>query len=91
MIVTIDLSTELVAEVRERIREGDTEAMRRLIADAATPAVETMLRQPPVRYANGLTAEEIKRMSEELWNKGAARPTLSEEAFTRESFYEESH
>jgi len=61
--------------------------MRQLIADAATPAVEAMLRGPSdnmIRRADGLTDEEF----DEIADVADGLDPLPEVFFTREFFYE---
>jgi len=90
MVITIDLPPEVEAQLRESASRGDSETVRRLLADALIPTVEALLRQPPQE----LTDEEFERLADELADMvdaalGPDHQPLSDYAVSREGLYQD--
>jgi hypothetical protein len=99
MIVTLELSSEAEAKLRESIARKDAESARRVLAEAFAPAVEDLLNFEGVeelqqRSPEELSNEEFEALADQLANEvermiAPGTPPLSDYALSRESFYED--
>jgi hypothetical protein len=96
MVITLELSLEAEAKLRESAARQDVETVRRLLTEAVGPsldaAVEALLSDPShglARRADGLTDAEFEALADELVTMTPALPTLSDEAVSREGIYAE--
>jgi hypothetical protein len=94
MVITLKLSPEAEAKLRESAARQDVETLRRLLTEAVGPsldaAVEALLRDPSqalARRADGLTDAEFEALSDELVTMSPALPMLPDEAVNREGIY----
>ena len=90
MQITLVLTSEAEARLRESVGRGDTEAVRRVLAEALTPTVEALLRESPT----DLTADEFEAIGDQLAVEfrevlGPTVPPLSDYAISREGIYED--
>lgn len=88
--ITLELSPELEAKLRDTIARNDAESTRQLLAEALTPTVEALLQKSD----EPISLEEFDRLTEELLDDisaslGDASPNLSDYAVSREGIYEE--
>lgn len=81
MIVTIQLSPEVEAQLRDCVARRDAEAMRQFLVTAVAPTVDELLHQPEQE----LSDEEFDKLSDELADFNA--PPLSDYAISREGIY----
>lgn len=84
MTITIDLSPEVEAQLRECMLRGDDTEFRNVVTRAIVPHVEARLLETPPK----LTLEEYEALADELADIVGDVPPLPDYAFTRESFYE---
>jgi antitoxin ParD1/3/4 len=90
MTFTIDVPPEMEAQLRIAAAQGDGDTIRRLLAEATTPIVEALLRQPPP----ALTDAEFEALADQLADEfeaaaGGNVPVLSDYALTCEGIYED--
>lgn len=91
LTVTLNLSPEAEAELRESIAHHDTERIRQMLTDALTPTVEALLREP---NASTHDREDWDELAEQLIETFSAAtpanlPVLSDYATSRAGIYEE--
>lgn len=92
LTVTLDLSPEVEAELRDSIAHQDAERVRQLLTSALTPTIEALLQQPHVSMPHDdeewdmLAAQLIDLFARTL---PADVPVLSEYATSRAGIYEE--
>ncbi len=84
LTITLELSPEMEATLREEIARHDAENIRRLLADALAPTVEALLQQP----ASPLSDDEFEVVAERLADELASgikpgTPALSDYAVSR--------
>ena len=90
MTITLELPPHLEARLRERAAHQDAATVRRLLAEAAEPVAERLLREADT----GLSDAEFERVAdlvaeEFAANVGMPAPILSDEAVSREGIYGE--
>ena len=90
MQITLELSSDTEARLRESLTRGDAEAVRRVLAEVLTPTVETLLQEVPTE----LIEVEFEAMADQLADElradlGPSAPTLSDYAVSREGIYED--
>jgi antitoxin ParD1/3/4 len=88
--ITLTLSPELEARLRELVSERDEESIRQLLAEALIPRVKELLG----RLIEPINIEEFETESERLMDEfaeylGADAPLLSDYAVSREGIYED--
>ena len=92
MIITLELSPDLELKLRQSIAVHDTESVRKLLTDAFTPTIETLLRQEAARPNNDEFEAIADRLSEELVaHINSDTPLLSDYAVSRAGIYQERH
>lgn len=79
MTITLELSPQVEAKLRESIARHDAEAMRQLLAEAFAPTVETLLQQA----SEQLDDDEFEALADQLADEfaacvGADAPVLSD-------------
>jgi hypothetical protein len=99
MTVTLELSSEVEAKLRESIARKDAESARRLLAEAFAPTVENLLNfegveELPQKSADELSDEEFEALLDQMLDETdhmipPGTPPLSDYALSRESFYED--
>jgi hypothetical protein len=94
MIITLELTSEMEAKLREDAAKHDAEAVRRLLVEAVAPVidatVDAILGDPSysaVHRADGLTDQEFEALVDELVNMPPALPTVPADAMGREGIY----
>ncbi len=90
MTITLELSPEMEAKLREGIARHDAEGVRQVLADALAPTVEALLQQTPQQ----LSEDEFETLADQLADELAARiesqtPVLSDYAVSRAGIYED--
>jgi antitoxin ParD1/3/4 len=90
MTITLELSPEMEAKLREGIARHDAESVRQLLADALTPTVEALLRQA----SEQLSEDEFEALADQLADALAEHlepntPVLSDYAVSRAGIYED--
>ena len=90
MLITLKLSTEMEARLRESVARGDVASVRQVLHDAAEPTVAALLHGHEKR----LSDEEFERLADQLADEVAAlvgtdRPPLTDYAVSREGIYED--
>lgn len=93
MIIQLELSPELEAQLREDAARHDDEAVRRLLTEAVAPVidatVDALLYDPshgePQR-ADGLTDRQFEALADQLVNMPPL-PSLSEASISRSGIY----
>jgi hypothetical protein len=90
LIVTLDLSPEMEAELRQSINHNDIENVRQLLAEALVPTVENLFQE----VTESAEDEEWEIVADQLINELAASlsadmPPLSNHAVSRASIYED--
>lgn len=88
MKITLELPSDIEAQLRERVIRRDVKAVRRLLTEALTPTIEALLREK----SEELTDEEFEAVSDQLADELAAslgpqKPLLSDDAVSREGIY----
>lgn len=88
--ITLELSPEMEAKLREGIARHDTEGIRQLLAEALVPTIYTLLRQEPEQ----LSDDDFEALADQLADKLAAcmeanTPVLSDYAVSRSGIYED--
>lgn len=68
MRITLELSPAVEGRLRESIAQRDADAVRRLLAEALTPTVETLLQEIPAE----LTEAEFEATADQLADSLAA-------------------
>ncbi len=101
MTVTLELSSEAEAKLRESIARKDAESASRVLAEAFAPAVENLLKsheieELPQKSPDELSDEEFEALADQLADEtermiAPGTPPLSDYALSRESFYEDHH
>lgn len=91
IVVTLELSSELEAKLRQSVERRDPGSMRQLLAEAIAPTVEALLRQATDRGIEN--DDEFEAASSELAEELAAylgpdAPVLSDYAVSRAGIYE---
>ncbi|MDQ3247662.1 MAG: hypothetical protein M3Q45_00500 [Chloroflexota bacterium] len=88
--ITLELSPELQAKLREGIARQDTERVYQLLVHAFAPTVETMLQQSP-EPREGDTFDVMATQLADLLAtyQTVTMPPLSDYAVSRASIYEE--
>jgi hypothetical protein len=87
MTITIQLTPDQEAQLRESAARGDADAVRALLVDAVAPTVDALLSVQPTP----LTDEEFKALIDEgiaIVAAGSSQRSLSDWAVSRESLYE---
>jgi antitoxin ParD1/3/4 len=79
MTITLELSPEVEAKLRESIARHDAESMRQLLADAFAPTLEAMLKQA----SEQLNDDEFEALADQLADElaacvGSNAPVLSD-------------
>ena len=90
MNITLELSPEVEAKLREGIERHDNESVCQLLADALAPTVETLLQQTTEQ----LPDEKFEVLANQLADEVAAHlepnaPELSDFAVSRAGIYED--
>lgn len=88
MKITLELPSDIEAQLRERVSRRDVKAVRRLLAEALAPTVEALLREKSEELAD----EEFEAVSDQLAHEltaslGSQTPLLSDDAVSREGIY----
>jgi antitoxin ParD1/3/4 len=91
LTVTLDLSPEVEAELRDSIAHHDTERIRQLLTNALTPTVEALLQQPRGSVPDDTEWDMLADQLVDLVARTlpADAPVLSEYAASRAGIYEE--
>ena len=91
LIVTLDLTPDLEAELRSSVTQGDTARVRQLLTDALTPTVEALLQAPLSPAENEPDWEYLVEQLLATVANAAPQglPPLSEYATSRAGIYEE--
>ncbi|HEY0737506.1 MAG TPA: hypothetical protein VGD69_21485 [Herpetosiphonaceae bacterium] len=91
LTVTLNLSPEAEAELRESIAQRDSERIRQMLTDALTPTVEALLREQDAQTDNSTEWEELAEQLIETFSAAAPAdlPVLSDYATSRAGIYEE--
>lgn len=95
MTITLQLPPGVEAELRARAARKDAAAVRDLLTQAITPAVDAAVADllnasndtPSVRHTNGLTDAEFEALADELAGLLPAAPSLPNHAVSREGIY----
>ena len=90
MKITLELSPDVEAQLRESATRHDAEAVRRLLMEAVAPTVEALLREAP----DELTDAEFETLAAQLADEviaclGPSVPSLSDYAVSRAGIYED--
>lgn len=90
MKITLELPPDTEARLREHAARHDADGVRRLLADAFAPTVDSMLRETPPE----LTAAEFEALADDLAagvaaSRGPLAPALSDYAVSRAGIYED--
>ncbi len=95
--VTLTLSPEAEAKLRESLARKDGESARQVLAEAVAPTVENLLSHPVVeerepKSPDGLNDEEFEALADQLVDEmdrliPPGTPPLSDYALSQESFY----
>ena len=90
MKITVELPPDIEAELRRSVTSHDAEAIQRLLAEAFTPTIESLLREP----SEELTDDEFDAVADQLAEGldrclGANAASLSDYAVSREGIYED--
>jgi len=85
--ITLELSSEVEAKLRESLVRHDAETMRQLLAEAFTSTVETLLQQ-----ASEPSNDEFEFIADQLAEEfaacvGSEAPMLSDYAVSRAGIY----
>src|SRR5215218_3472132 len=99
MTVTLKLSPEAEAKLRESIAEKDAEAAQQVLTESLSETIADLLRTPDFsgleqKRPDQLSVEEFEALADELADEvekmiPPGTPPLSEYALSRESFYED--
>lgn len=90
MQITLDLSPEIEARLRESVAQKDVEAVRRLLVEVLTPTVEALLQETPVEFTDvGFEAVADQLADELTVSLGPNVPSLSDYAVSRAGIYED--
>ena len=89
MTITLDLSPEMEALLRESAARQDAEAVRRVLTDAMAPTVEALLRESASRTARDDEAEILlDRLADQLEAcMGSDVAPLPDDAVSRAGIY----
>ncbi|WP_013323359.1 hypothetical protein [Gloeothece verrucosa] len=90
MTITLNLSPEEEAQLRSFIASGDAISIRRLLAEAVAPTVETLLSES----SEELSIDEFEAIADQLAEEvatylGPNPPVLSDYALSRAGIYED--
>lgn len=85
MIITIEMTSEQEARLRQGIEQHDTENVQKLLVQLVAPTVEDLLRQEAAEP----TVNEFEQLLDELVVMPLDAPLLSEYAVSRVSTYED--
>lgn len=88
MKITLELPSDIEAQLRESVTRHDVKAVRRLLTEALTPTIEALLREK----SEELTDEEFEAVADQLADEltaslGPKTPLLSDDAVSREGIY----
>jgi hypothetical protein len=90
MTITVELTDAAATEIKACAARGDAEAVRRLLLEALTPAVNALMQAtlPP------LADEDFETLADQLADEliagtGNQVPVLSEDAVSRQGLYED--
>jgi antitoxin ParD1/3/4 len=90
MKVTLELSPDVEAQLRESAARNDADAVRRLLVDAFTPTVEALLRELPAMLTDAEFEAIADQLTDELTTcRGLHVPALSDYAVSRAGIYED--
>lgn len=85
MKITLELPSDVETQLRDRVAQQDSEAVRRLLADALVLPLESLLWEP-----EELSPEEFEANLDQMAEVGgAAVPSLSDRAVSRAGIYED--
>lgn len=89
--ITLELSSEVEAKLRESLVRHDAETMRQLLAEAFSPTVETLLKQASEPSPSN---DEFEFIADQLVEEfaacvGSETPMLSDYAVSRAGIYED--
>ena len=90
MTLTIEIPSEVASQILSNASRGDRKAVQKLLIDAITPAVESIMEQAE----KDLSFDEFEKLSEKLINEfitssGPDHQPLSDYAVSREGIYED--
>ena len=90
MKITVELPPEIEAQLREGLTRRDTDTVRRLLVEAVTPIVESLLQDTP----SELTDAEFERIADQLVDElavclGPNASSLSDYSISRQGIYED--
>lgn len=90
MKITLELSLDVEAQLRESAARRDADAVRRLLVEALTPTVEGLLQETPDELTNAEFETVADQLADELTESlGSNVPSLSDYAASREGIYED--
>jgi hypothetical protein len=87
MTITLKLTPELETEIRQLLKNHDKEKVRRLLATALAPTVESLLMPEPDVQEFDALADQLAEELAIYFPKGV--PALSDHAVSRAGIYEE--
>ena len=95
MIITLELSPDVEAKLRDGAAKHDAEAVRSLLKEAVAPVVDAtvdaLLQDPlygTMKRSDGLTDSEFETLVDELVSMPPALHALPDPAVSREGIYE---
>jgi antitoxin ParD1/3/4 len=89
MKITLELSPDIEAQLRESAAHRDADAVRRLLVEVLTPTVEALLQETPAELTDAEFEAVADQLADELMaSLGPETPSLSDYAVSREGIYE---
>jgi len=90
MKITVELTPDMEAVLREKVARRDGAAIRSMLATLLTPTVEALLQQHPAEPNDAAFEALADQLADQLVAlQGANAPPLSDYAVSREGIYEE--
>lgn len=91
LTVTLNLSPEVEAELRDSIAHQDTERVREVLTNVLTPTIEALLQQPRVPIQHDAQWDTLADQLIDMFTTAlpADVPVLSSYATSRAGIYEE--
>ena len=90
MKITLELSPDVEAQLRESAAHHDADAVRRILVDTFAPTVEALLRELPAMLTDAEFEAIADQLADELTTcRGLHVPALSDYAVNRAGIYED--